>query len=322
MLVFEFAWLLLLLPLPWLVRHVLPMAEPEQILQIGRLPSEMKSGKRQDKRSMLLLFAAWFFLVIALAKPVWLGESIPTPMEHRDVMLVVDLSGSMDIEDMNALDGAPISRMTAMKAVLSDFVRHRQGDRLGLVLFADHGYLHTPLTLDLHSLEQQIADLSLGLVGYMTAIGEGVAIATKTFIDSDASQRVMVLLSDGSNTIGAVEPMAAAELAKESGVTIYSVGLGAESMLVENVFGELYETNPAWDLDEELLTDMAELTGGEYFRARNQDELAKVYSMIDGLEPISDAEQTWQPRYDLFMDPLLVSLLFLITLVVIRRSHD
>lgn len=321
MLAFNYAVLLLLLPLPWFVRRFMAQEKPSTLLRLGRLPDELSESIRSNKLPMTLLILAWLSMVIALARPVWLGEPVSVPMEHRDVMLVVDLSGSMDIEDMNGGDGEPISRMTAMKSVLVDFVRRREGDRLGLVLFADHGYLHTPLTLDIRNLEQQINQLVLGLVGYMTAIGEGVAIATKTFIDSEAPQRVMILLSDGSNTIGAVEPMAAAELAKESNVTIYSVGLGAESMLVENAFGELHETNPAWDLDEELLTDIAELTGGQYFRARNSHELAEVYSLIDGLEPISDAEQTWQPRYDLFQYPLFFVLFFTVLLAVHRRQY-
>ncbi|PSU33822.1 VWA domain-containing protein [Photobacterium lutimaris] len=321
MIAFDYAALLLLLPLPWLVRRFVAEQQPATLLQLGRLPDELSNSVHSNKLPMVLLLLAWLCMVIALARPVWLGEPISVPMEHRDVMLVVDLSGSMDIEDMNSGNDEPISRMTAMKSVLVDFVRRREGDRLGLVLFADHGYLHTPLTLDIRNLEQQINQLVLGLVGYMTAIGEGVAIATKTFIDSEAPQRVMILLSDGSNTIGAVEPMAAAELAKESNVTIYSVGLGAESMLVENAFGELHETNPAWDLDEKLLTEIAELTGGQYFRARNREELAEVYSLIDGLEPISDAEQTWQPRYDLFHYPLLTVLVFIALLAVHRRQY-
>ncbi|MGR5143210.1 VWA domain-containing protein [Photobacterium sp. DNB23_23_1] len=321
MLAFDYVALLLLLPLPWFVRRFMAEEKPSTLLQLGRLPDELNESVHSNKLPIVLLILAWLFMVIALARPVWLGEPISVPMEHRDVMLVVDLSGSMDIEDMNDGDGEPISRMTAMKSVLVDFVRRREGDRLGLVLFADHGYLHTPLTLDIHNLEQQINQLVLGLVGYMTAIGEGVAIATKSFIDSEAPQRVMILLSDGSNTIGAVEPMAAAQLAKESNVTIYSIGLGAESMMVENAFGDLYETNPAWDLDEALLTDIAELTGGQYFRARNRDELGKVYSLIDALEPISDAEQTWQPRYDLFQYPLFIVLAFIALLTAHRRQY-
>ncbi|MGF1792218.1 VWA domain-containing protein [Photobacterium profundum] len=322
MLAFEYVGIFLLLPFPWIVRRLATEIQPNAVLRLGRLPSDLSDSKLVSKMPVALIIIAWLFMLSALARPVWLGELISVPNEHRDVMLVLDLSGSMDIEDMSTGDGEPISRMTAMKSVLVDFVGRREGDRLGMVLFADHGYLHTPLTLDIRNLEQQINQLALGLVGYMTAIGEGLAIATKTFIDSEAPQRVMILLSDGSNTIGAVEPMDAAQLAKDSNVTIYTVGLGAETMMVENVFGDLHETNPAWDLDEALLTDIAELTGGKYFRARNQNELANVYSLIDGLEPVSETEQTWQPRYDLFPYPLFVTLIFLVVLAFYRRRYD
>lgn len=321
MLAFDYLPVALMLPLPWVVRRFAREVQPTSVLRLGRLPNDLDDSIHNSKVPMVLSVAAWLFLLSALARPVWLGEPISVPMEHRDVMLVVDLSGSMDIEDMSGGGDEAISRMSAMKSVLVDFVRRREGDRLGLVLFADHGYLHTPLTLDIRNLEQQIEQLTLGLVGYMTAIGEGVAIATKTFIDSEAPQRVMILLSDGSNTIGAVEPMAAAELAKDSNVTIYSIGLGAESMMVENAFGELHETNPSWDLDESLLTDIAELTGGRYFRARNKDELTEVYSLIDGLEPISDTEQTWQPRDDLYPYPLFCTLVLMVMLALYRRHY-
>lgn len=321
MLAFDYLPVVLLLPLPWVVRRFAREVQSASVLRLGRLPNDLDDSIHNSKVPMVLSIAAWLFLLSALARPVWLGEPISVPMEHRDVMLVVDLSGSMDIEDMSGGGDEAISRMSAMKSVLVDFVRRREGDRLGLVLFADHGYLHTPLTLDIRNLEQQIEQLTLGLVGYMTAIGEGVAIATKTFIDSEAPQRVMILLSDGSNTIGAVEPMAAAELAKDSNVTIYSIGLGAESMMVENAFGELHETNPSWDLDESLLTDIAELTGGQYFRARNKDELTEVYSLIDGLEPISDTEQTWQPRDDLYPYPLFCTLVLMVMLALYRRRY-
>ena len=321
MLAFDYLPVALLLPLPWVVRRFAREVQPASVLRLGRLPNDLDDSIHNSKVPMVLSIAAWLFLLSALARPVWLGEPISVPMEHRDVMLVVDLSGSMDIEDMSGGGDEAISRMSAMKSVLVDFVRRREGDRLGLVLFADHGYLHTPLTLDIRNLEQQIEQLTLGLVGYMTAIGEGVAIATKTFIDSEAPERGMILLSDGSNTIGAVEPMAAAELAKDSNVTIYSIGLGAESMMVENAFGELHETNPSWDLDESLLTDIAELTGGQYFRARNKDELTEVYSLIDGLEPISDTEQTWQPRDDLYPYPLFCTLVLIVMLALYRRRY-
>ncbi|WP_087019566.1 VWA domain-containing protein [Thaumasiovibrio subtropicus] len=322
MIAFDLWAAFLLLPLPLVARHCLSPARPSIALRLSQLPPSLRKLRHISKTPMLLLSGAWLALVIALARPVWLGDPVSIPNAHRDVMLVLDLSSSMDIEDMTTTSGENISRMTAMKSVLTDFVARRQGDRLGMVLFADHGYLHTPLSLDINNLSQQIAHLELGLVGYMTAIGEGLAMATKTFIDSDAPQRVMLLLSDGSNTAGVIDPRDAARLAQQSDVTIYSIGLGAETMMAKTVFGEAYETNPSHDLDEALLTEVAELTGGRYFRARNPAELAEIYAVIDNLEPISESEQTWQPRHDLFAYPLLLSVLLVMGLLEYRRRDD
>ncbi len=317
---FALPWAWLLLPLPFVARWLLPNSQQNATIRLARLPVGMSQIKRQPRLLPILLTVCWVCLVSAMARPIWQGEPISIPSEHRDVMLVVDLSGSMDIEDMSDGRGQPINRLRAVKDVLSDFVETRRGDRLGLVVFADHGYLHTPLTLDINSLQQQIDQLVLGLVGQMTAIGEGIAIATKTFIESDAPQRVMVLLSDGGNTSGIIEPIEAAKLAVESDVTIYSVGVGAEEMQVRRMF-RTETVNPAWDLDEETLTEVAEMTGGQYFRARNQTELAEIYGIIDELEPISEANQVWRPRHDLFMYPLGVFIALFSTLMILRRRY-
>ncbi|WP_087024049.1 vWA domain-containing protein [Thaumasiovibrio subtropicus] len=317
---FTHLWAFALIPVPFLLRWLMPAVQQVLSVRLARLPKGLAEVKQQPKLIPGLLIAAWLCLVVALARPVWLGEPISVPSEHRDVMLVVDLSGSMDIEDMTDKRGNAIDRLTAVKEVLSEFVANRQGDRLGLVVFADHGYLHTPLTLDIASLQQQIDQLVLGLVGQMTAIGEGIAIATKTFIESDAPQRVMILLSDGGNTAGVIEPVEAAELAAESDVTLYSVGVGADEMRVRRFFS--YETvNPSWDLDEETLTNVAEMTGGQYFRARNQEELANIYNIIDALEPISEANQVWRPRHDLFMYPFAMFLTMFVVIMLLRRRY-
>ncbi|MEF1220795.1 VWA domain-containing protein, partial [Photobacterium damselae] len=176
--------------------------------------------------------------------------------------------------------------------VLSNFIEKRKGDRLGLVLFGDHAYLQTPLTFDRHTVEQQLDRTVLGLVGQSTAIGEGLGIATKTFIKSKAPQRVIILLSDGANTAGVIDPLEAAKLAKESGVTIYTVGIGADEMLQRSIFG-VQKVNPSQDLDEKTLTKIAQMTGGKYFRARNPQELDKIYQIINQLEPVNNAQQTW-----------------------------
>ncbi|WP_413112416.1 VWA domain-containing protein [Thaumasiovibrio sp. DFM-14] len=317
---FSYVWFWLLLPLPLVIRFTLTAVKPEQSVRLAQLPAELTKVDRQPRLPAALLIICWGCVVAALARPIWEGEPIAIPSEHRDIMLVVDLSGSMDIQDMQGQHGRAIDRLSAVKEVLSDFVATRHGDRLGLVVFADHGYLHTPLTLDISSLQTQINQLTLGLVGQMTAIGEGIAIATKTFIESDAPQRVMILLSDGGNTAGVIEPIEAADLAAQSDVTIYSVGVGAEEMQVRRLFS-VETVNPAWDLDEATLTEVAEMTNGQYFRARNKDELSQIYQLIDQLEPISETSQVWRPRRDLFMYPLSAALAAFMILLIARRRY-
>ncbi len=193
-----------LLPLAWLVyRFSKPVAQPAAI-HLPQLPQGV--GKQQPSSIIrkVLMTLVWVSLVCAVARPVWYGDPIEIKPEHRDMLLAVDLSGSMAIPDMVTKDGQSIDRLTAVKHVLSDFIAKRKGDRLGLVVFADHGYLQTPLTFDRKTVEQQLNRTVLGLIGQSTAIGEGLGVATKTFIDSKAPQRVIILLSDGGNTSGVI----------------------------------------------------------------------------------------------------------------------
>jgi len=204
--------------------------------------------------------------------------------------------------------------------VLSDFIDKREGDRLGLVLFADHAYLQTPLTLDKNTIRQQLNQAVLKLIGTQTAIGEGIGLATKTFIDSDAPQRVMILLSDGSNTAGVLDPIEAAKIAQKYNATIYTVGVGAGEMMVKEFF-MTRKINTAEDLDEKTLTQIATMTGGQYFRARNSQDLAKIYDTINQLEPISQASQTWRPQSEWFGYPLAIALALSVLLALLRRNH-
>lgn len=235
-------------------------------------------------------------------------------------MLVLDLSYSMSQKDMKDAQGDYIDRLSAVKHVVSEFSKQRKGDRLGVVLFADHAYLQTPLTLDRNTISEQVNSLVLRLIGDKTAIGEGIGLATKTFIDSDAPQRVMVLLSDGSNTSGVLDPIEAAQIAKKYNATIYTIGVGAGEMMVKEFF-MTRKVNTAQDLDEKTLKEIATITGGQYFRARNAEELATIYDTINRLEPVTTATQTWRPQTEWFGLPLTIALLAFSLLLIIRRNH-
>jgi Ca-activated chloride channel family protein len=256
----------------------------------------------------------WIFLLLAIARPQWLGDPIELPAKGRDLMMAVDLSGSMQIEDM-VINGQTVNRFTLIQHVLSDFIERRKGDRLGLILFADHAYLQAPLTLDRRSVATFLDDAQIGLVGKQTAIGEAIALAVKRFDKVDESNRVLILLTDGSNNAGNIDPEVAAQIAAKRNVTIYTIGVGAEILERRTIFGK-ERINPSMDLDEEQLKKLASITKGRYFRARNSEELNSIYQEIDKLEPVSRDQLSYRPKSELFYWPLLMSLLisFLISL--------
>ncbi|WP_028021599.1 vWA domain-containing protein [Enterovibrio calviensis] len=319
---FEFVWwwAFVLLPLPLLVYKLAKPVPKPAAIHLPRLPAGLGGQHQRSLFRPIAMTVFWVSLVVAAARPIWYGDPIQIQPEHRDMMLAVDLSGSMAMEDMVMHSGNTTDRLSAVKDVLADFITKREGDRVGLVLFADHGYLQTPLTLDRNTVAQQLDRAVLGLIGESTAIGEGLGVATKTFIDSQAPQRVIVLLSDGANTAGVIDPLEAAQLAKDNDVTIYTIGVGADSMIQRSLFGSR-RVNPSQDLDEKTLTEIAKMTGGEYFRARDRKELETIYQLIDQLEPISTVQQTWRPRDELFRFPLGLALVLSVVIVVLRRRH-
>lgn len=312
-------WALVLLPLPLVIYRFLPPVKERAAIHLPYLPKQNQIASPRNITIKIIATAIWCLLILAVARPVWYGDPVTTQPKHRDLMLVVDLSYSMSQEDMQQ-GGQYVDRLTAVKNVLSDFIQKREGDRLGLVLFADHAYLQTPLTLDKNTISEQLNQAVLKLIGTQTAMGEGIGLATKTFIDSDAPQRVMILLSDGSNTSGVLDPLEAAKIAKKYNTTIYTVGVGAGEMMVKEFF-MTRKVNTAQDLDEKTLTDIANITGGQYFRARNSQDLANIYDTINQLEPISQATQTWRPQTEWFSYPLLVALMLCVILIVMRRNH-
>lgn len=312
-------WALFLLPLPLLIYKFLPQENHQAEIKLAYLPDNTHHGKPKQLLQKSLSIGMWTLMVIACARPVWFGDPVEFQPKYRDLMLVVDLSGSMQKEDMN-VNGEYTDRLTAVKKVLSDFVEKRKGDRLGVVLFGDHAYLQTPLTADRETVIQQINQTVIGLVGQRTAMGDGIGLGTKTFVDSDAPQRVMILLSDGSNTAGVLDPVEAAEIAKKYNATIYTIGVGAGEMMVKEFF-MTRKVDTAADLDEPTLTKIAELTGGQYFRARDAEQLESIYETINQLEPVSSDTQTWRPQSEWFPYPLGSALLLSVLLFFLRRKH-
>lgn len=311
MLEFEWMWVFFLLPLP-LLALLLPSKKQgqEAALRVPSLTSgiEAKSQRKGTKKlSVLLATLAWVALILATARPQWLGEPVSIPAEGRDLMIAVDLSGSMKIDDMQ-VNGRQVDRLKMIKFVLSDFIKRRVGDRLGLILFADTAYLQAPLTYDRETVEQLLNESLIGLVGEQTAIGDAIGLAIKRFEARKESNKVLVLLTDGQNTAGNITPEQANELAINNDVTVYTIGVGADKMLVQSFFGNR-QVNPSQDLDEGMLTDIATSTGGRYFRARDAESLKQIYATLDKLEPIARESKQMRPLQALYFYPLSLALL-------------
>lgn len=299
---------LILLPLPLIFwRRQTLHAEGGRLQLPGISQTSKATLATQTRQTRKRYWLMWCLLVLAIARPQWLGDPIELPSQGRDLMLAVDLSGSMQIEDM-VIDGKVVDRFTLIQHVVSEFIERRKGDRIGLILFADHAYLQAPLTQDRRSVAQFLKEAQIGLVGKQTAIGESIALAVKRFDKMDESNRVLVLLTDGSNNAGNIEPQQAAQIAANRKVTIYTVGVGADVMERRTLFGR-ERVNPSMDLDENQLQQIADATHGRYFRARNSEELEQIYQEIDKLEPVSLDQLSYRPQAELFYWPLALALL-------------
>jgi Ca-activated chloride channel family protein len=315
-------WLLALAPLPWLLRLLMPVSHSND-LQALRVPwfSAVAGGKGGwMRRPWLALVAAlvWLLLVVAAARPQWIGEIESLPVTGRDLLLAVDISGSMDTQDM-VLNNTAVNRLKVVKKVAGEFIQRRHGDRVGLVLFGSRAYLQTPLTFDTETTATLLDESEIGLAGRETAIGDAIGLAVKRLRDDAAAERVLVLLTDGANTSGEVQPLQAAEFAARDGLTVYTVGVGADEMMVQDFFGSRV-VNPSADLDEDTLRTIAERTGGRYFRARDAKGLEKIYEILDELEPVESDVEIIRPVDELFYWPMGIAyvLALLAALVSIR----
>ena len=304
---FAWPWWLLALPLPLLARWLLPAArDASAALKVPfgeRLDAIAAVGGRSLRGGSAgwLLWLAWALLCIAAARPQQLGEAVQPPQIGRDMMLALDLSGSMSEPDM-ALNDAPVDRLTAAKAVLADFLDRRVGDRIGLIVFGRRAYVLTPLTLDRDTVRDQLKDSVVGLAGQETAIGDAVGLAVKRLREQPSVQRVLILLTDGVNTAGALDPNKAAELARDHQVRIHTIAFGGDGSL--SLFGFKIAVPGGDPLDETSLRVIAPTTGGRFFRARDTAELAGIYAEIDRIEPVQRPGKAVRPRIERYVWPL------------------
>lgn len=304
-------WLLLLAPLPWLLRTLWP-ASASTDLQSLKVPwYSAVAGTQAEwmKRPWLAIAATliWLLLVVAASRPQWVGEIQSMPVTGRDLLLAVDISGSMDTQDM-ILNKVAVNRLVVVKKVAGEFIQRRRGDRVGLILFGSRAYLQTPLTFDTETTATLLDESEIGLAGRETAIGDAIGLAVKRLRDDATSDRVLILLTDGANTSGEIQPLQAAEFAARDGLTVYTVGVGADEMMVRDFFGSRV-VNPSADLDEDTLKKIADQTGGRYFRARDVAGLEKIYEILDELEPVESDVEIIRPVEELFYWPMGIAYL-------------
>ncbi|MBU6260859.1 MAG: VWA domain-containing protein, partial [Burkholderiales bacterium] len=321
---FAWPWMLALLPLPWIVARWLPPAQPGGAALFLPFAAALDLGAgaatRRPARAWLLALV-WLALVGAATRPQWLGPPEPVATTGRRLMLAVDVSGSMATPDM--ADNA--SRLQVVQQVAGEFIRRRHGDQVGLILFGTRPYLQAPLTADLATVDSFLHQAQVGIAGPQTAIGDAIGLAIKRLRADDAVGRrhgsrrgemVLILLTDGGNNAGAMPPDAAARMAAQEHLRIYTIGVGAAPQ--QGLFG-LASGNT--DLDEDTLKSIARITGGAYFRATDSDALQRVYARIDRLEPAAGRDRWVRPRDDWYAWPLALALLLSLPAVLVPRSR-
>ncbi len=309
-----FPWAFLALPLPVVVYFLAPAA-PAVRSRALRIPDasfyRAYAGKHRTASAkhwlrIVFLALAWIALVASVARPQNFSESLSVPVTGRDLLLGIDISGSMRETDLYS-GNRPATRMAVVKQLAQDFVERRAGDRIGLIMFGSQAYVQTPLTYDHATVQHFLSEATIGLAGRSTAIGDAIGLGVKRLRERPDASRVLILLTDGANSAGVVDPVEAAQVAAGSGIRIHTIGVGSDQS--RNVFGQSMGTRRS-ELDEGTLQAISDATGGQYFRARSSQELASIYAKIDELEPTEKDEQQFRPLNELFAWPLGVALMF------------
>ena len=323
----QWPWILLALPLPWLVYRLATPANRSSgaalqvpfYRELSMVSEHSGSDPLLEKRrwKLALPMLIWLCLLLAAARPTWLGEPVQVAGTGRDFMMAIDLSGSMAVDDLK-LNGVAVDRLTAAKGILKEFIERRRGDRLGLILFGSNAYLQAPLTFDLTTVSTLMGEAEIGMAGKLTAIGDALGLAVKNLRQRPQESRVLVLMTDGSNT-ASTDPLQVARLAADEHIRIYTIGLGADEMLQPGLFG-VQRINPSADLDEKTLKQIAEMTGGQYFRAKDTEQLEKIYGLLDKLEPAIQDEESFRPSKALFYWPLAIALVLSLLLALLRTN--
>lgn len=305
MLSFLHPWLFLLLPLPLLFRWLVPpRPEASAALRVpfGDRIDEALAGssvRAATRRPLHFLIPAlvWLLLVTALARPQWIDAPIEKTVPTRDLLLLVDLSGSMDQQDFTNAEGQPVKRLRAVKDIVGDFLLKRKGDRVGLVVFGDSPFLQAPFSTDLSLARELLDETAVGMAGPRTALGDAIGLGINLFKDSDVPAKTIIALTDGNDTKSQVPPVEAARIAATRDIHIHTVAIGDPTTAGED------------KLDVPTLKEVASTTGGRYFFAADRKQLAGIYDELDQIETKKIQTVSHRPRHDLFQWPLAAALL-------------
>ena len=307
---FIWPWMIAFLPLPWIIHRIIkpvhkqhtPLLAPQIIARIeDQLPTENLIESNQPSKGIpILAILMWFSLIIAATRPVLYLDATPFQVSGKEMLLAVDLSGSMQKEDMY-LAGDEVNRLVAVKSVVSEFIARRKGDRMGLIVFGTQAFLQSPLTYDLNTVNTLLNETEIGMAGNNTAIGDAIGLTLKHLYESKSSNNaILILLTDGSNTAGNVNPLDAASKAQEMGLKIYTVGVGR----IKSRNGlDRFMTNKS-DMDIDTLTKISDLTGGQFFQANDTEQLGEIYQYINKLESVEHEIFSYRLRTEFYVWPL------------------
>ncbi|MEA2116087.1 MAG: VWA domain-containing protein, partial [Thermodesulfobacteriota bacterium] len=309
MLTISYPWIFLLLPLPFVLRKLARPYQEERpavrtpffdelVEMSGQVPGSGSIVRKQPLLRQIITAFCWILLVAALARPQWIEQPIIKEVPTRDLLLAVDLSGSMNTEDFISKDGNNITRLAAVKEVLDGFLERRKGDRVGLIFFGTAPFIQAPFTEDLELCRELLAEAQVGMAGPKTAFGDTIGLAINMFKESTVKDKLLIVLTDGNDTSSKVEPVKAAQIAGDNDIVIYSVAVGDPEAVGEE------------KLDEKTLQSVAITTDGYFFRAEDRTELEKIYEKIDALSTHEIETTSYRPRIDMYYWPLGLAILF------------
>jgi Ca-activated chloride channel family protein len=299
-------WLFILLPLPFLVRlFIKPAAKQEIALLAPTIMQRLNTGNQpkieanvKQHNLPIIYLILWILVVIAASRPALFVEPTSFNTTGKDMILAVDLSGSMEKPDMR-VSGQKVNRLVAVKYVVQDFIKQREGDRLGLVVFGSQAFIQSPLTYDLQTVNQLLHESEIGMAGNNTAIGDAIGITLKHLANTHQKKTVLILLTDGSNTAGVVSPIDAAEQAKKFGLKIYTIGIGQTNLSNIEAF-----LNSGHSMDIASLKKIASVSGGQFYLASNTQQLNNIYEEINHLEQSKHQVHQYRLRTELYHYPL------------------